>query len=376
MDCPLCGEVCRCHLEPPLTSVRWRSDDLSASTDAAAATFPAANAAIAETSPHARADSYGAETLDAEQASAWRGELSAKLNRYRSKRKIRPPRYPSLRLPFDAVAPSTTSYVADVPAEFEPLSDRALALDSMVRIPPAAERPEDEMRPPVLEPQAAATPTSPHDCGYSGAKIIEFPGFAWGPPVSPPDQLAEPVIGRPRILDVPEEAAPLPALGGITIEAVEVPHTEKRLGIDLPLQSAPMALRMFAAGIDGLIVLAASGLFGFIFWKIAAIRPPRAQIIGLAIGIPCLFWAVYQYLLLVYAASSPGLRVAGLELTRFDGGRTTRKVRFWRVLASYLSAVSIGMGYAWLFLDEDSLCWHDRITHTYLAPKATESKVK
>ena len=26
------------------------------------------------------------------------------------------------------------------------------------------------------------------------------------------------------------------------------------------------------------------------------------------------------------------------------------------------------MGYAWLFLDEDSLCWHDRITHTYLAP--------
>jgi hypothetical protein len=27
------------------------------------------------------------------------------------------------------------------------------------------------------------------------------------------------------------------------------------------------------------------------------------------------------------------------------------------------------MGYAWVFLDEGSLCWHDRITHTYLAPK-------
>ncbi len=27
------------------------------------------------------------------------------------------------------------------------------------------------------------------------------------------------------------------------------------------------------------------------------------------------------------------------------------------------------MGYAWLFLDEDALCWHDRITHTYLAPR-------
>jgi len=43
------------------------------------------------------------------------------------------------------------------------------------------------------------------------------------------------------------------------------------------------------------------------------------------------------------------------------------------VLASWLSAVSAGMGYAWVFLDEDVLCWHDRITHTYLAPKRRES---
>jgi hypothetical protein len=39
------------------------------------------------------------------------------------------------------------------------------------------------------------------------------------------------------------------------------------------------------------------------------------------------------------------------------------------VLASYLSAASLGMGYAWLFLDEDNLCWHDRITHTFLGPR-------
>jgi len=44
-------------------------------------------------------------------------------------------------------------------------------------------------------------------------------------------------------------------------------------------------------------------------------------------------------------------------------------LRRWRVLASWLSGVSLGMGYAWVLLDEDGLCWHDRITHTYLAPK-------
>jgi hypothetical protein len=59
--------------------------------------------------------------------------------------------------------------------------------------------------------------------------------------------------------------------------------------------------------------------------------------------------------------------LAGLELTRFDGSPANRRLRRWRVLASYVSAISLGMGYGWVFLDEDALCWHDRITHTYLA---------
>jgi len=213
-----------------------------------------------------------------------------------------------------------------------------------------------------------------HFGAHSGAKIIEFPGIAWGPPAPPPDQLAEPVVGRPRILEVPEVAPPPPALGGITIEATERAEAEKRPGIDLPLQSAPLGRRMAAALIDGLIITAASALFGFVFWKVAAVRPPRLQLLGLAAGIPAVFWASYQYLLIVYSASTPGLRLAGLELTRFDGSSAARSLRRWRVLASWLSAVSAGMGYVWVFLDEDALCWHDRITHTYLAPRKRQPK--
>jgi hypothetical protein len=41
-------------------------------------------------------------------------------------------------------------------------------------------------------------------------------------------------------------------------------------------------------------------------------------------------------------------------------------VRRWRVLASFLSACSLGLGYLWSLLDEDGLCWHDRITHTHI----------
>jgi uncharacterized RDD family membrane protein YckC len=153
------------------------------------------------------------------------------------------------------------------------------------------------------------------------------------------------------------------------MEAAERQEAEKRPGIDIPLQSAALGLRVVASLVDGIIIATASALFGFIFWKIAAVRPPQFQILGLAAGIPCLFWAAYQYLLVVYAASTPGLRAAGLELARFDGTSTSRSLRRWRVLAAWLSAVSLGMGYAWVFLDEDGLCWHDRITHTYVAPK-------
>jgi uncharacterized RDD family membrane protein YckC len=177
------------------------------------------------------------------------------------------------------------------------------------------------------------------------------------------------VSERPRILEVPEVEPPPPALGGITIEAVQPREAEKRLGVDIPLQSAPLGRRIVAGIVDAIIIAAASTLFGFIFWKITALRPPAAQLLGLAGGVPFVFWAAYQYLLVTYSASTPGLRLAGLELARFDGTATGRSLRRWRVLASYLSAVSLGMGYAWVFLDEDSLCWHDRTTRTYLAPK-------
>jgi uncharacterized RDD family membrane protein YckC len=293
-----------------------------------------------------------------------------------------------LSLPFEA-----NEFPTRAPADggvsplggFESVSNHALALDGM-RLQPAPTA-ETEIRfeqafvtetpPSVRVPTATSgVPSGAHFGAHFGAKIIEFPGIAWGPPAPPPDQLAEPVSGRPRILEVPEVSPPPPALGGITIEAAERAEAEKRPGIDIPLQSAPLGRRLAAALIDGLIIAAASAVFGFIFWKVTAVRPPRLQILGLAAGIPALFWAAYQYLLIVYSASTPGLRVAGLELARFDGSSASRSPRRWRVLASWLSAVSAGMGYVWVFLDEDALCWHDRITHTYLAPKKRSPKTE
>jgi uncharacterized RDD family membrane protein YckC len=311
---------------------------------------------------------------EATDGDAWRDELSDRLNRYRARRKVRPPRYPSLSLrfePFESAPPPNATGKSPLPS-FEPVSNQALALDGKRQEPVPSSEIDLQLRQGHAPETAAAPvrhPAGQSNIGHTSAKIIEFPRFAWGPPSPPPDQLAEPVSDWPRILEVPEVEPPPPALGGITIEAVAREELEKRPGIDIPLQSASLGLRGLAALVDGIIIATASALFGFIFWKITALQPPQVQIRGLAAGVPCLFWAAYQYLLVVYAGSTPGLRLAGLELARFDGTSTRRSLRRWRVLASWLSAVSLGMGYAWVFLDEDNLCWHDRITHTHLAPR-------
>jgi uncharacterized RDD family membrane protein YckC len=317
---------------------------------------------VEDATPAARSDMEPAQ----QEGSAWRDELSAKLNRYRARRKAPPPRYPSLKLPFGPLESSVRTTGSEAPV-FESVANHALALDEVHPAPYLQEISTPES---FAEAELAARPATSH----AGAKIIEFPRFAWGPPPPPPDQLAEPVMERPRILEVPEVAPPPPALGGILIEPAQKQELEKRPGIDIPLQSARLSLRLLASLIDGMIIALASVLFGFIFWKVTSIRPPRLQIVALAAGIACVLWAAYQYLLVVYSGTTPGLRAARLELTRFDGSLTRRSLRRWRVLASYLSFASLGMGYVWLFLDEDALCWHDRITHTYLAPRKTSSK--
>lgn len=339
MTCEKCGEVCQCPMEPPPID------------------SPAPDASIPEPSSPFVAEGAGAAGDD------WRNELSARLSSYRSRRKAPPPRYPSLRLPFGQAtsALKIPTFEQPVPAPpVEEVPDSALQADhrAPITLEAAAPIPQEQLR--VSPPRPAST---------SGAKIIEFPRFAWAPPAPPPDQLAEPVMDVPRILEVPEIAPAPPALGGITIEPTPIEESRKRPGVDSPLRNAPLGQRLLASAIDVLIIAGASALFGFVFWKIALVRPPQIQLITLVAAVPCVFWAVYQYLLIVYSGSTPGLRVARLQLAKFDGKPTTRSLRRWRILAAYLSAASLGMGYVWLFLDEDALCWHDRITHTCLAPR-------
>jgi uncharacterized RDD family membrane protein YckC len=294
--------------------------------------------------------SLQSDLLEPPNSGSWRNEVAARVNNYRARRRPRAPHYPSLQLKFEPPEPLWNAQESTIQPAALPISGQlAIAVHDAVVVP--------------QEEQPSET-----GIGDTGARILEFPRSALSPP-RVFDELAEPVLDRPRILEVAELELPPPALGGILMEPVEGPAQERRPGFELPLQAAPMSKRLLAGAIDLLLVVTALAIFGYIFFRITALVPALQQAMGVTVGLVALFWVAYQYLLLVYTETTPGLKVAHLRLSRFDGTAVPRSIRRWRVLASILSGLSLALGYAWCFLDEDRLCWHDRITRTYMAPQ-------
>ena len=302
---------------------------------------------------------------------SWRAEVSARLHRYQSRRRPRAPRYPSLRLKFETpvVTASTPTHTPE--SSSPPTSDTTYFPGSANRESVAIDcvEPRLEAAPGDSFPEKAqsAVPQLAVRRPEPTGKIIEFPRPAVYEPPLITDGLAEPIFARPRILEAPEVVPPPPALGGILIEEVTKPEPERQPGIDMPLHPAAIEKRLAAMAIDCLLVALAVGVFGTIYYQLTKSRLPLLQVLALGGALLGAFWAAYQYLLVVYSGTTPGLGAMKLRLLRFDGTLAKRSLRRWRVLCSWLSAMSLGMGYLWQFLDEDGLCWHERVTRTYLA---------
>lgn len=279
---------------------------------------------------------------------AWRSEVAARLARYRTRRKPRAPRYPSLLLPFDSS--DNWSRPAAFPSSSTPIAPSATHFAEPV-----------ERRAPV-PPQPASLPEP-----EPSAKVIEFPRSA-AIPIFHATRLADPIFDRPRIVEAPEVVPPPPALGGILIDPIQQLPADARAGVDSLIRSASIPRRLLATALDGLILAAALSAFAAIFLRFNPAGGPLPLLAGVAAAVAVVLWMAYQFLFIVYTGSTPGIRAARLKLATFDGSPVNRRARRWRVLASFLSAFSAGLGYLWCFLDQDLLCWHDRISRTHLQP--------
>ncbi len=259
-----------------------------------------------------------------EDSSTWRQEVTSRVDNFRTRRRGR----------------------------YDPNSSLSLDFDPALEV---EERPQ--MSPPQI--QVNETP-----------KVIEFPRPA-APPVV--EELAEPVVEKPRILEAeepPEEVVPpcgmaAPPIASITLESAAAEGVQaRRQEQEVLLWLAPPSQRIFAGLVDALVVATATGLFGLIFLHMTGAAPTWRMAAGFALALPGFFWALYQYVFLVYGGTTPGLQMTGLRLTTFDGNPVPRRQRLWRALAMIVSCASLGLGFLWALVDEDGLGWHDRITRT------------
>ncbi|HWR17198.1 MAG TPA: RDD family protein [Terriglobales bacterium] len=217
-----------------------------------------------------------------------------------------------------------------------------------------------------FEPEMPAPKQAPET-----AKLIVFPRPPAMREVSR-DELAEPVFDRPRILDAPEavETVAVP-LADITLrpEAPDdpcVPYIEPLL--ELPYRVAPTVQRVSAEAVDTLLVLVASGLFAIILGQMNAqvLMQDKKTMLGLLVVIPAAFWAIYKYVFFVFAGATPGMQMTRMHLVAFDGNFPSKNARRNRALSMLVSIFPFGLGLLWSFVDQERLCWHDRISRTYM----------
>jgi uncharacterized RDD family membrane protein YckC len=163
-------------------------------------------------------------------------------------------------------------------------------------------------------------------------------------------------------------AWPEPEWSSIRLEAqpLEDPEPQDALTPQLTPQMAPIGARLAAALADGALIIAA--FLGSALVAAANIGHPlpvKTEELGAAAAL-LLIGLLYQTLFLTLAKATPGMRCARISLSTFDGDSPTPAQLRSRLGALLLSVAPAGLGVAWILFDDDRLCWHDRLSRTYL----------
>lgn len=168
----------------------------------------------------------------------------------------------------------------------------------------------------------------------------------------------------------PADAWPALEWQGIEIEAQSREDAgfqpEEQNGETLPaLQLAPIGQRLMAALVDGALIVGA--FLGAALMALSHVaRPPAAKPMECgALAALVLVGLLYQAFFLTLTEATPGMKYARISLCSFDGQRPTRAQLRSRLGALLLSLLPLGLGIAWVLLDDDRLSWHDRLSQTY-----------
>lgn len=135
--------------------------------------------------------------------------------------------------------------------------------------------------------------------------------------------------------------------------------------LDGLLPVASLQDRLIAAFVDTALIACAFTAFLMVFLA-CTVNPPTGKPALIAAAAALVgFLALYEWLFFTFAESTPGMRYAKIALCTFDDENPDRRSLQYRIGASFLAALPLGLGFLWAIFDEDRLGWHDRMTQTY-----------
>jgi uncharacterized RDD family membrane protein YckC len=181
-------------------------------------------------------------------------------------------------------------------------------------------------------------------------------------------------IGRPSKKLVQEESRmlidvsePGPALAGMEPNAEEE-IARPRPGIHTV---ASMDDRRLAAVIDVFCLLFAYGGFLMLFGSLGGQFTLSKITAAVYISTFAIVYLQYFALFTVFGGTTPGMMMRGLQVVSLCGEPPTPRQMLLRSAGYMLSAGTFFLGFLWSLWDQDELTWHDRLSGTHLSEVQT-----
>jgi len=228
---------------------------------------------------------------------------------------------------------------------------------------PYAEQVEAERQLSIFEVEPWTISTEPEATGSAAEAAANWAGPEWSGIELDEEPLAEMMAPAPDYAAAYAEVqagAAHAVWDRAEAQAVQ-PHAA---GNALPLAS--VGRRLLAALVDFSLIAGAFVAATFLASVNAKTLPSMKQMeMGSAVAF-ALITALYLAIFFTLGKGTLGMKYANLEIRTFSGERPTRAQRLQRMMALLVSLAPMGLGAAWALFDEQSLCWHDRLSGTYI----------
>lgn len=134
--------------------------------------------------------------------------------------------------------------------------------------------------------------------------------------------------------------------------------------------------RRWAALIDAACLLFAYGGFLALFGSMGGQFTVSKLSAAVYAATFAIVYLQYFALFTMFGGTTPGMMFRGLQVISFTGDAPTPRQMLLRSAGYILSAGTFFLGFLWAWWDEDALTWHDRLSRTYLSVQSTHADLE